>query len=88
MKSRRLYQLIHRKIARRASARAANAVNAFEVLAFVLSVDAYQVSVKTFVSLSCFLAPILSLLILAHFNCPMLARRPAPAREREWSSAW
>jgi hypothetical protein len=55
-------------------------VNAFGVLAFVLAIAAYQVSVKTFVSVWCFFAAILSLLIFAHFNGPMQACRPALAR--------
>lgn len=66
-------------------------VNAFGVLAFVLAIAAFQVSVKTFVSVWCFFAAILSLLIFFHFHGPMQACRPALARvqerERERSSA-
>ena len=52
-------------------------------LAFVLAVVAYQVSATTFVSVWCFYAAVLSLLIYAHFSGPMQACRPALARTRE-----
>lgn len=55
-------------------------VNVFGVLAFVLAVAAYQVSVKTFVSVWCFFAAVLSLLVYVHFSGPMQACRPALAR--------
>lgn len=55
-------------------------INAFGVLTFVLAVAAYQVSVKTFVSVWCFFAAVLSLLIYIHFSGPMQACRPALAR--------
>lgn len=55
-------------------------INAFGVLAFVLAIVAYQVSVTTFVSVWCFYAAVLSLLIFFHFNGPMQACRPALAR--------
>lgn len=50
-------------------------VNIFGVLAFVLAIAAYQVSVATFVSVWCFFAAILSLLVLIHFSGPMQACR-------------
>lgn len=52
-------------------------VNVFGVLAFALAVLAYEVSVKTFVSVWCFFAAVLSLLIYIHFSGPMQACRPA-----------
>ena len=55
-------------------------INAFGVLTFVLAVAAYEVSVKTFISVWCFFAAVLSLLIYAHFNGPMQACRPALAK--------
>lgn len=58
-------------------------INVFGVLAFVLAIVAYQVSVATFVSVWCFYAAVLSLLIYAHFSGPMQACRPALARSRE-----
>lgn len=58
-------------------------INVFGVLAFVLAVAAYQVSVKTFVSVWCFFAAVLSLLVYVHFSGPMQACRPALARGRE-----
>jgi hypothetical protein len=57
-------------------------INAFGVLAFVLAIVAYQVSVTTFVSVWCFYAAVLSLLIFFHFNGPMQACRPALAHSR------
>ena len=57
-------------------------INVFGVLAFVLAIVAYQVSVATFVSVWCFYAAVLSLLIYAHFSGPMQACRPALARSR------
>jgi hypothetical protein len=58
-------------------------VNVFGVLAFVLAIAAYLVSVNTFVSVWCFFAAVLSLLVYAHFSGPMQACRPALARARE-----
>ena len=54
-------------------------INVFGVLAFVLAVAAYEVSVKTFVSVWCFFAAVLSLLVYVHFSGPMQACRPALA---------
>lgn len=54
----------------------------FGVLAFVLAVVAYQVSIHTWVSVWCFYAAVLSLLIFIHFSGPMEACRPALARVR------
>ena len=58
-------------------------INAFGVLAFVLAIAAYQVSVTTFVSVWCFYAAILSLLIYAHFSGPMQACRTTPVHLSE-----
>jgi hypothetical protein len=58
-------------------------INVFGVLAFVLAVAAYQVSVKTFVSVWCFFAAVLSLLIYIHFSGPMQACRPALSRSND-----
>ena len=58
-------------------------INAFGVLAFVLAVAAYQVSVNTFVSVWCFFAAVLSLLVYVHFSGPMQACRPALTRSHE-----
>jgi len=58
-------------------------INVFGVLAFLLAVVAYQVSLKTFVSVWCFYAAVLSLLILVHFSGPMQACRPELMRTRE-----
>jgi len=58
-------------------------VNVFGVLAFVLAIAAYEVSVKTFVSVWCFFAAVLSLLVYVHFSGPMQACRPALKRPRE-----
>jgi len=55
-------------------------INVFGVLAFVLAIAAVVVSVTTFVSVWCFYAAVLSLLIFFHFNGPMQACRPALAR--------
>jgi hypothetical protein len=55
-------------------------INAFGVLAFVLAIAAYQVSVQTFVSVWCFFAAVLSLLIVLHFYGPMQRCRPTLAR--------
>ena len=55
-------------------------INAFGVLAFILAVAAYQVSARTFVSVWCFFAAILSLTIYLHFSRPMQACRPALTR--------
>jgi hypothetical protein len=58
-------------------------VNVFGVLAFVLAVVAYEVSVDTFVSVWCFYAAVLSLIVYIHFSGPMQACRPALARSHE-----
>jgi hypothetical protein len=58
-------------------------VNVFGVLAFVLAIAAYQVSVKTFVSVWCFFAAVLSLLVYVHFSGPMQRCRPALARSHQ-----
>lgn len=58
-------------------------INVFGVMAFLLAVAAYQVSLKTFVSVWCFYAAVLSLLILIHFSGPMQACRPELMRARE-----
>ena len=58
-------------------------INIFGVLAFVLAVAAYQVSVRTFVSVWCFFAAVLSLLVYLHFSGPMQACRPALVRSRD-----
>lgn len=50
-------------------------INVFGILAFVLAVAAYLISVRTFVSVWCFFAAVLSGLILIHFSGPMLANR-------------
>ncbi len=52
-------------------------INAFGALAFILAIAAHAVSVKTFVSVWCFFAAILSLLVYAHFSGPMQACHPA-----------
>lgn len=58
-------------------------INIFGVLAFVLAIAAYEVSVRTFVSVWCFFAAVLSLLIYVHFSGPMQACRPALERPRD-----
>lgn len=58
-------------------------INAFGVLTFLLAVAAYQISVKTFVSVWCFFAALLSLLIYVHFSGPMQACRPALAQAHD-----
>lgn len=55
-------------------------INVFGVLAFVLAIAAYEVSVKTFVSVWCFFAAVLSVLVYIHFSGPMQACRPALER--------
>lgn len=50
-------------------------INAFGVLAFILAIVAYLVSVTTFVSVWCFYAAILSFLVYLHFSGPMQACR-------------
>jgi hypothetical protein len=52
-------------------------INVFGLLAFALAILAYEISVKTFVSVWCFYAAVLSLLIFVHFSGPMQACRPA-----------
>lgn len=57
-------------------------INVFGVLAFILAIVAALVSIATFVSVWCFYAAILSLLIYLHFSGPMQACRhllPAPS---------
>ncbi len=58
-------------------------VNIFGVLLFVLAVAAYQISVKTFVSVWCFFAAVLSLLVYIHFSGPMQTCRPNLTTSRE-----
>lgn len=58
-------------------------INAFGVLAFILAIAAYQVSVITFVSVWCFYAAILSLLVYVHFSGPMQACRTVPVHPTE-----
>ena len=58
-------------------------IKAFGVLAFILAIAAYQVSVTTFVSVWCFYAAILSLLIHVHFRGSMQACRTIPVESRE-----
>jgi hypothetical protein len=60
-------------------------INVFGVLAFVLAIVAYQVSAATFVSVWCFYAAVLSLLVYTHFSGPMQACRTDVARERQRS---
>jgi hypothetical protein len=60
-------------------------VNAFGVLAFLLAIAAYQVSTRTFVSVWCFFAAVLSLLVYLHFSGPMQRSRLARA-SREGSA--
>lgn len=58
-------------------------INVFGVLAFILAIVAAVVSIATFVSVWCFYAAILSLLVYLHFSGPMQACRhmlPPPAR--------
>ena len=52
-------------------------IKIFGVLAFVLAIAAAVVSITTFVSVWCFFAAVLSLLILIHFLGPMQAGRTA-----------
>lgn len=52
-------------------------INIFGVLAFGLAILAYEISLNTFVSVWCFYAAVLSLLIYLHFSGPMQACRPA-----------
>lgn len=63
-------------------------INVFGVLAFVLAVTAAVVSITTFVSVWCFYAAILSLLIYLHFSGPMQACRQMlpPTRTRQHSA--
>ena len=63
-------------------------INAFGVLAFILAVVAYQVSVATFVSVWCFYAAILSLLVYVHFSGPMQACRTSVVHPSERGRAW
>lgn len=52
-------------------------INVFGVLAFVSAIVAALISVTTFVSVWCFLAAVLSLLVYIHFSGAMQACRPA-----------
>ena len=52
-------------------------INAFGVLAFVLAVAAYQVSVKTFVSVWCFFAAVLSFIVYYYFKQERSKRSPS-----------
>lgn len=61
-------------------------IRVFGVLAFILAIAAAVVSLTTFVSVWCFFAAILSLLVYLHFSGPMQACRhllPPPARGNE-----
>lgn len=58
-------------------------IRIFAVLAFLLAIAAYQVSARTFVSVWCLFAAILSLLVLVHFSGPMQACRPDLAQLHE-----
>ena len=58
-------------------------INVFGLLAFSLAILAYEISIKTFVSVWCFYAAVLSLLIFLHFSGPMQACRPAMEPSRE-----
>lgn len=62
-------------------------MNAFGILAFVLAVAAYQVEAKTFISVWCFFAAVMSLLVFIHFSGPMQSCRPALASSREAARA-
>lgn len=55
-------------------------IKIFGILAFVLAVAAYLISAQTFVSVWCFYAAVLSLLVYLHFSGPMQAHRPALKR--------
>lgn len=61
-------------------------VNIFGVSAFVLAVAAYVVSAKTFVSVWCFFAAILSLLLVFQFSGPMQRSRTVVSRNRSRAS--
>lgn len=58
-------------------------IKIFGALAFVFAVAAYLVSAQTFVSVWCFFAAVLSVLIYLHFSGPMQACRPALSQLRE-----
>ncbi len=51
-------------------------INVFGVFAFVLAIVAALISVTTFVSVWCFLAAVLSVLVYIHFSGAMQACRP------------
>ena len=53
-------------------------------MAFVLAIVAALISVLTFVSVWCFLAAVLSLLVYIHFSGAMQACRPSLVRSRPW----
>lgn len=57
-------------------------INAFGVLAFVLAVAAYLVSARTFVSVWCLFAAVLSGLILIHFSGSMREGRQGSGQLR------
>ncbi len=61
-------------------------INVFGMLALILAIAAYQVSVTTFVSVWCFYAAILSLLVYLHFSGPMQACRTAVDHSSDQSS--
>jgi hypothetical protein len=58
-------------------------LNVFGLLAFALAILAYEVSMRTFVSVWCFYAAVLSLLIYLHFSGPMQACRSPLAESAE-----
>ena len=62
-------------------------INIFGVLALVFAGVAAAVSMATFVSVWCFYAAILSLILLRHFTGPMQAYRPRLARVRSVAGA-
>lgn len=59
-------------------------IRAFGLLAFILAVAAAVVSIATFVSVWCFYAAVLSLLIYLHFSGPMQACRHLLPPARTW----
>lgn len=62
-------------------------IRIFGMLAFVLAVAAAIVSMTTFVSVWCFFAAVLSVLILVHFSGPMQACRPQLQQLHERAAA-
>lgn len=57
-------------------------INVFGILAFILAIAAAVASITTFVSVWCFYAAVLSLLVYLHFSGPMQACRQALASSR------